>query len=290
MEILEKTDEYWMNISIVDEIQNREKGSLRVGGFFGDDNDGKGKWRYVDSEYRIELNTWTHVACRYDLDSLLIFINGSKEKGIPIPENFTAIKEDKLALGCKYTRDDEVQAQFHGRLDEITIWDKSLTESEIQDLMYSSVRGSHLLWDNLIAYYKFDEDNLGLLEGTVVDEKGIHDGDNRGAKWVTNSITDIFDEKLSNDSEFAIHQNYPNPFNPSTIINYFLSSTAKVRISVYDILGTEIAVLVNEVKPQGEHSVEFNAESLNKRISSGMYFYRMTANDFSRTKRMLLVK
>ena len=87
-------------------------------------------------------------------------------------------------------------------------------------------------------------------------------------------------------SKFDMSQNYPNPFNPTTKINYDLPVDGKVSIVLYDISGREVAKLVNEVKTAGYYTVQFNASNL----SSGMYFYRISANDFSSTKKMVLIK
>ena len=85
---------------------------------------------------------------------------------------------------------------------------------------------------------------------------------------------------------FSLSQNYPNPFNPSTKINYSVPRSNKVTIKVYDILGNEAATLVNEDKPAGNYSVNFNANKL----SSGIYFYRMQAGNFVVTKQLILLK
>ena len=87
-------------------------------------------------------------------------------------------------------------------------------------------------------------------------------------------------------SEFELSQNYPNPFNPSTSINFNLPVDGKVSIRLFDMSGKEVAVLVNEVKSAGYYSVNYNASSL----SSGVYFYAITANNFTATRKMLLVK
>ena len=87
-------------------------------------------------------------------------------------------------------------------------------------------------------------------------------------------------------TEFALLQNYPNPFNPSTVISYQLPVDSKVQLKVYDILGTEIAVLVNETKSAGRYEVSFDGTKL----SSGTYFYTIIADGFVQTKKMLLVK
>jgi photosystem II stability/assembly factor-like uncharacterized protein len=83
-----------------------------------------------------------------------------------------------------------------------------------------------------------------------------------------------------------VKQNYPNPFNPSTQITYVLPCDSKVSLKVYDMIGREVANLVNDFQTAGSHSVTFNANNL----SSGIYFYKMTTGDYSVVKRMMLVK
>jgi len=87
-------------------------------------------------------------------------------------------------------------------------------------------------------------------------------------------------------SEFKLEQNYPNPFNPSTTIRYSIEKEAKVQLTVYDVLGNNIATLVNEIKPAGIYEVDFVAEKL----SGGIYFYKLTTNHFSETKKLILLK
>ncbi len=95
-------------------------------------------------------------------------------------------------------------------------------------------------------------------------------------------------KKLSETAnEFSLAQNYPNPFNPVTIIDYSLPKKSLVRLSVFDILGREVAVLVNNaVQNAGIYSEAFDASHL----GSGVYYYRLSAGDFTETKKMLLVK
>ncbi len=86
--------------------------------------------------------------------------------------------------------------------------------------------------------------------------------------------------------QFALDQNYPNPFNPTTMIRYELPVASTVSLKVYDVLGREVATLVNERQEAGAYSVTFNANTL----SSGVYFYRLQAGNFVATKKMMLVK
>jgi hypothetical protein len=91
--------------------------------------------------------------------------------------------------------------------------------------------------------------------------------------------------KLIPDS-FELYQNYPNPFNPTTIIRYAIPNTADVSIKVFDILGNELAALVNEEKTAGEYEVEF----INKGLTSGVYFYQLNAGSVVQTRKMTLIK
>jgi Ni,Fe-hydrogenase III small subunit len=85
---------------------------------------------------------------------------------------------------------------------------------------------------------------------------------------------------------YRLEQNYPNPFNPVTNISYSIPKAGNVKLAVYDVLGREIASLVNEYKTAGNYSVSFNAENL----ASGVYVYRIESGDFTDVKKMMLVK
>ena len=92
------------------------------------------------------------------------------------------------------------------------------------------------------------------------------------------------DEVVAN--HFELDQNYPNPFNPSTRINYTVPTSSFINLKVYDILGNEVAVLVNEEKPAGNYEINFDAS----RLTGGVYFYQLTSNSFVDTKKMILLK
>jgi hypothetical protein len=83
-----------------------------------------------------------------------------------------------------------------------------------------------------------------------------------------------------------LFQNYPNPFNPSTTIKYELPKSSIVRLGVYDMLGREVSVLVNERRDAGVHEVTFDASG----FSSGVYFFRLQAGDFIESKKLILLK
>ena len=86
--------------------------------------------------------------------------------------------------------------------------------------------------------------------------------------------------------DFVLYQNYPNPFNPSTVIKYSVPYNAKVTLKVYNVIGKEIATLVNETKNAGDYETKFNADNL----SSGVYFYKLITGEFVQTKKMILMR
>lgn len=133
----------------------------------------------------------------------------------------------------------------------IVIWDKN--------------DGDKIVYDNL---------NPQSIQGTIVMHNKIF-------------FSKEDDEELSAAPvEFSLDQNYPNPFNPSTTIKYSIPEAGNIELKIYDILGNEVATLVNEVKAPGYYSADFNASAL----ASGVYVYTIRANNFVQTKKMLLMK
>ena len=100
------------------------------------------------------------------------------------------------------------------------------------------------------------------------------------------NATSLEDRPNTTPTEFVLNQNYPNPFNPSTKISWQSPVSSMQTLKVYDVLGNEVAALVDEYKPAGKYEVEFNASSL----ASGIYFYRIQAGSFVDTKKMILLK
>ena len=105
---------------------------------------------------------------------------------------------------------------------------------------------------------------------------------------IDRTITNVNDESENIINDFSLLQNFPNPFNPSTKIRYSIKNRYFVSIQVYDLLGKEVAVLVNEEKFPGNYEINFNADKYN--LSSGVYFYRIQAGSFNQVRKMLLVK
>jgi len=123
-------------------------------------------------------------------------------------------------------------------------------------------------------------DSLIYLATINPDENGD------GIPDPTITITAIENKEAHIHPDFILHQNYPNPFNPSTYITYQIPVTGYVTLKIYDVLGKEIAVLVNESKEAGMHKVTFNAT----RLSSGVYYYKIQTGNTISVKKMLLIK
>jgi photosystem II stability/assembly factor-like uncharacterized protein len=120
----------------------------------------------------------------------------------------------------------------------------------------------------------FINKNIGWAAGSNGIYKTIDGG----------SVTSVKLEELP--TEYALYQNYPNPFNPVTTINYQIPVSGMVRLKVYNVLGKEVRILVNEEKSAGSHSIEFNASNL----SSGIYIYELRSNEFTSMKKLILIK
>ena len=112
--------------------------------------------------------------------------------------------------------------------------------------------------------------------------------------WDWNGVTSVSDIGNDKPKEFSLSQNYPNPFNPSTTIKYAIpllggAGGGSVTLKVYDVLGNEVATLVDEYKTAGSYEVEFKTSGI-KNLASGIYFYRLKAGSFTETKKMVLLK
>ena len=103
---------------------------------------------------------------------------------------------------------------------------------------------------------------------------------------ITYNVTDVKLISSRIPDSYKLNQNYPNPFNPSTNIEYSIPSESFVELKVYDVLGNEIASLVNEQQQAGVYRADFTANNL----SSGIYFYKLQAGNFIETKKMVLLR
>ncbi len=109
--------------------------------------------------------------------------------------------------------------------------------------------------------------------------------------YMSNTLVSVDEEGITKLESFKLNQNYPNPFNPTTKISYSIPNEGNgnfhsVRLVVYNLLGSEVATLVNEKQAQGSYEVSFNA----KELTSGIYFYKITSGSFTQVNKMMLLK
>ncbi|MBN1466808.1 T9SS type A sorting domain-containing protein, partial [candidate division KSB1 bacterium] len=122
----------------------------------------------------------------------------------------------------------------------------------------------------------------------IIEINGDAEGLMQMAEWelLGKLATGVADKQPAQPNEFALAQNYPNPFNPTTTISYSIKTTGKVELKVYDLLGHEVASLVNKVQNPGVYNVTFDAHDL----SSGIYIYTLESADAVMSNKMVLMK
>lgn len=129
----------------------------------------------------------------------------------------------------------------------------------------------------------------GWVHGLVVDDTYLYAGERNTGVWrrpLSEMVTPVERNREAFPSAFTLHQNYPNPFNPRTTIRFDLPRQGDVRLDIYDLLGRNVAKLVDEPREAGTHSVSFEAGGL----ASGVYLYRLTSGGFVQTRKMILVR
>jgi len=168
------------------------------------------------------------------------------------------------------------------------------TETEVRNYGFDVERsGSNKIWQkigfvegsgnsNSIKDYSFTDSRLTSGLEYYYRLKQI---DTDGQYEYSNEVS----VTLSIDS-YSLYQNYPNPFNPTTTINFSLPEEALVKLKIWDILGNEIAVLVNERLSPGNYEAIFNISSTRGVVTSGVYFYSLEAGGFSLRKKMIIIK
>ncbi len=170
---------------------------------------------------------------------------------------------------------------YYNKLDSLLNYVKSLTESEYTSQSWANYTNAlNSAKNSFTQNYSTSTSAHTSLKNSFVD--------------LNKAVTDL--QKLSTNinttneipSAFSLEQNYPNPFNPSTVIEYQIAAYSHVHLIVYDLLGREVAVLVNEYKQPGKYNVEFRVQSAE--LPSGVYLYNLRAGNFSETRKLILLK
>jgi hypothetical protein len=151
-----------------------------------------------------------------------------------------------------------------------------------------------LIFTDVVTGYASGADTIELnfdpVNARYVRLNGIQRGTQFGISFFELDVYESSTTSVESNSEvpcsFSLEQNFPNPFNPSTEIGYQLNTTAEVQLIVYNLIGKEIAILVNQVQRAGHHTVTFNANNL----ASGMYYAKLQADGKSQIRKMMLTK
>lgn len=140
----------------------------------------------------------------------------------------------------------------------------------------------------LLRYDKSADAWIALESEVNIENQTVTGTTTTFSGFAAGTMTSTSTETTNTDrpDQFTLHQNFPNPFNPSTVIRYSLPAASQVRIEVFNLLGQQVAVLVNERKTAGQHRINFNAGNL----SSGLYLYRIVTPEFTQSHKMMLLK
>lgn len=203
------------------------------------------------------------------------------------------------------------EGRYFERLDSISSavmgWNFS-EDKPIRKYKFSTCLGDTFYGGSPNSYYRFDDKSydvihyslypdlvfvgyyftkgLGLTERTIEGGGYYLVGAVIEGKVYGDTTTTNIDEEYNISNNFELYQNYPNPFNPTTSINYQIKEKGFVSLKIYDMLGKEVAYLLNETQESGQYSVVFNARNL----SSGVYIYTLQANGYSASQKMLVLK
>jgi hypothetical protein len=221
----------------------------------------------------VPIGVWTHVAVTFNGSSAIFYINGVA--GSPVAGAGTlGSSTGEMRIG-RGNNDPGT-----GKIDELRLWSVVRTAGEISSNMCNKwipnntagLKGKWHLDSTLV-------DSVSGWNGTILGNVTY----DTAANCVITGIPFIQTQVIR---EYRLFQNYPNPFNPVTKISYDIPKQGFVSIKIYDMLGKEVATLVNENKGIGSYIVDFDGSSL----SSGVYFYRLESNGFIATKKMMLIK
>jgi hypothetical protein len=228
------------------------------------------------------------------------FIGQSYRRNIGENNFFTLEDVDKLSnansffafiLGCQLFADDSIRSVT----DKLILHEYGAIAaiSSVGAIFYFIIRDMfHYYTKNLYADDSKSAGELLAGYGGFVSSLGYH-GYKIVNLWGDPSLqlkygaaTNIAENSLQESKSYSLDQNYPNPFNPVTTINFVLPETGHISLKVYNVLGNEVASLINEVYPAGNHKINFDGALL----SSGIYFYTMSGQGFNSTKKMILMK
>ena len=226
-------------------------------------------WLREDSQGNINIGAFGNIAI---LDSVTVL-------GAPAP----FFPNDYLVLGYS------LEFEFNGLAFRNSV--ESISETVVVPLgtFTDCIKISYTQTDSLGVIVRLENEYYAQGIGRVLSELMIPEEDANQGVLVDYSVRSVSVEDTSGGStpnKFKLSQNYPNPFNPSTVISYSLAESQQVRLTVFDLLGREVAQLVNRFQLVGQHQITFNAVDL----PSGIYVYHLESEAAVETRKMILVR
>ena len=240
----------------------------------------------------LQRDKWYHLAVTMDraLAETKIYLSDGDQlytnSDDDMPEPGLDLSTPGYALGIGGRPNDTNYSEwFDGNIDEVRIWNRVRTESELLAMKDAPLDPTYYATadSGLALYYRFD-----LIEDLGVGGHGadIRDFCPQANHGILRGDASVPVEALTVPDAFVLAQNYPNPFNASTTIRYALPQSSFVMLAIYDLLGKEVETLVQERRPAGEHAVRWDAGGL----PSGLYFARLEAGDHVAARPLVLQK
>jgi len=253
----------------------------------------------------MSANTWYHVAMTYDGAVAKVYMNGKLETS----KNLTGVTPRSLTqaliLGAA-RRLSTPEYPFRGVLDELRLWNVARSNAQITASMTTALAGNET---GLAAYYPMDEGTgQYVIDHTANANHGwmgtTKQADDSDPSWVasdrpktvsamgqTMPLAQSSETAVSLPQAFALYANYPNPFNNQTTITFALPESRQVQLAIYDVTGRLVKNLAGGEFSAGEHRLTWaGMNDQGEIVPSGIYFYRLSAGDWSAVQRLVLVK
>jgi len=255
--------------------------------------------RFFISDAVVKQNEWAHIALVYNGATLQLFINGIADASVPATGTILNSNTD-LLIGTQRAYYEDGTLDFAGGMDEVRIWNKARTESQINATLNKVLVSEYYATadSGLVGYWQFENlEDLGINSDGVDDVRDLSINSNNGDLAGNATLADSsgvvgIEESIHNSPKtftfttFTLNQNYPNPFNPTTTIEYQIKTKSNISLIIYDLIGRVIETLVYKQQSVGQYSVTFDASGL----ASGIYIYKLNAGGFEQSKKMLLLR
>ncbi|MDP3581552.1 MAG: T9SS type A sorting domain-containing protein, partial [Ignavibacteria bacterium] len=236
------------------------------------------------------MQYWTPIESKNDSVGILFRVNVAEltKKGLFDPSvNSVAVRGDQVNSSGTLSWDSN---KLILKREEISVADGSFLSGVIYFPKSKIKTGTQIKYKFYVEKSKF-----GNWESGIADRIFSFPTKDSTLAWKffndKNVLTGIESDKETLPSEYSLSQTYPNPFNPETTISYKVQAASKVSLKVFDLLGREVATLVDEYKQAGNYSVTFNVEtSYMASLPSGVYFYQLRADNFIATKKLVMMK